>query len=528
MSGLAEELVRLAGWEVLFSVVLFVIVLGLTRVLRNASPVLRHGLWGLVLLRLLLPVDLSLPFSLGDLAARAQLSPSVEGSWVEEWALSDGAQPEAVTLGDAALVDSGTWAESGAWTLLLGALWLGGVVVVGGVIAERRRRYRRVIGGAAPVREARVDAIVRRWKRRLGVRRRVRMVTSGDLQTPFTSGSLRPVVYLPRAVLRCEDRGVLEAVVAHELAHVKRWDDLQLKFQLAVSVLYFFNPVAWLAASKMREESERICDALVLSRGDLSPLTYGRSVVAVLRLGLPDGPGVMPALGYNKKSLHMRIKSIMKMNGPAGRHRRVVYSLPAALAFGLFLLPMAGASSERSVRSVEDDAATTVEQARTLAQEPGVRLANPMPGSRVSAAWGPMINPFTGKEQHHRGVDLAGQPSAQVQAAGAGVVEEATTDYSGGADHGTVVILDHGGGVKTFYSHLDSLAVQKGQRVSSGDVLGTQGSTGKTTGPHLHFEVWVNGEFVDPALYVTDWRGRGHRLEVPDLKSRTRPPHRHR
>ena len=104
---------------------------------------------------------------------------------------------------------------------------------------------------------------------------------------------------------------------------------------------------------------------------------------------------------------------------------------------------------------------------------------------------------------------MVGKPGSEIHAAAAGRVEEATTDYAGGAAHGTVVILDHGGGIKTFYSHLDRLDVAKGQSVACGEVLGTQGTTGKVTGAHLHFEVWENGEFRDPALFVSEWREEG-------------------
>jgi murein DD-endopeptidase MepM/ murein hydrolase activator NlpD len=494
-SAAADHLVWVGRWELLFSIALFVIVFGLTRALRNASPVLRHALWGLVLLRLVLPVGLTSPFSVGGLVAQGTAATGAESAWVGEWPELPVA-PGTAGLGGEAM-GSGAGAESASDGLPVVALWLVGVVAVGAVLVGRRRRYGRVIRAAEPVRDVRARAVAEAWREKFGVRRSVRLVTSGELSTPFTSGSVRPVIYLPEAALRHEDSAVVESVIGHEMAHIKRWDDLQLILQLIVSVLYFFNPVAWLAAGRMREESERICDALVLSHGALAPATYGRCIVAVVRLGFPSEAGPMPALSNSKKRLHMRIKSIMKMKAAATRRFRVAYSIPTAFAFGVFLLPMAS--------GVRSDVSPEAEVAVAPQQEADVALANPMHGSRVSAAWGPMINPFTGEQEHHRGVDLVGGASAQVHAAGDGLVEEATAEYSGGPDHGTVVVLDHGGGIKTFYSHLGSLAVREGQRVSQGDVLGTQGVTGKTTGPHLHFEVWVNGEYADPALYVADW-----------------------
>ena len=192
----------------------------------------------------------------------------------------------------------------------------------------------------------------------------------------------------------------------------------------------------------------------------------------------------------------MRLKSIKK--GRSVRRANVVYSLPVALTFGLLLLPMATGSVERSNAEVANAAALDSPQ--------DVVLANPMPGARVTSAWGLTTNPFTGVEAHHRGIDLADKSRSAVHAAADGVVEVATTDYTGGENHGTVIIIDHGDGLKTFYSHLDVLLVEVGDRVSQGDRIGRQGSTGKVTGPHLHFEVWESGEYVDPARFVADWQ----------------------
>jgi hypothetical protein len=81
-SAAADHLVWVGRWELLFSIALFVIVFGLTRALRNASPVLRHALWGLVLLRLVLPVGLTSPFSVGGLVAQGTAATGAESAWV--------------------------------------------------------------------------------------------------------------------------------------------------------------------------------------------------------------------------------------------------------------------------------------------------------------------------------------------------------------------------------------------------------------------------------------------------------------
>ncbi len=85
-------------------------------------------------------------------------------------------------------------------------------------------------------------------------------------------------------------------------------------------------------------------------------------------------------------------------------------------------------------------------------------------------------------------------------------MEQATTEYEGGAAYGTVLIIDHGSGVKTLFAHLGRLTVETGEWVKRGQQVALQGATGKVTGPHVHFEVWIDGENRNPAELVADWR----------------------
>jgi len=98
----------------------------------------------------------------------------------------------------------------------------------------------------------------------------------------------------------------------------------------------------------------------------------------------------------------------------------------------------------------------------------------------------------------HTGVDLGCGNGTPIGAAGDGVVVSA--GWNGG--YGNAVVIDHGNGLATLYGHQSSLAASPGQRVSTGQTIGYVGSTGYSTGPHLHWEVWVNGTPVDPMGYV--------------------------
>lgn len=121
----------------------------------------------------------------------------------------------------------------------------------------------------------------------------------------------------------------------------------------------------------------------------------------------------------------------------------------------------------------------------------------PVSGSVVSG-FGYRVHPITGQYTMHTGIDIAVGYGVPIHAADSGTVIYAT--WMGG--YGNVIIVDHGGGISTLYAHQSSLAAGNGARVSRGQVIGYVGSTGFSTGPHLHFEVRLNGNPVNPMSYL--------------------------
>ena len=120
----------------------------------------------------------------------------------------------------------------------------------------------------------------------------------------------------------------------------------------------------------------------------------------------------------------------------------------------------------------------------------------------TSSGFGERLSPFTGLQTMHHGIDI-------VAAAGTPIVSPATGLVSTGTDKslGNYVTIDHGRGLQTYYGHLARIAVATGHRVERGTVIGYVGSTGLSTGPHLHYEIQVNGRPVNPTKYILDERG---------------------
>jgi murein DD-endopeptidase MepM/ murein hydrolase activator NlpD len=124
----------------------------------------------------------------------------------------------------------------------------------------------------------------------------------------------------------------------------------------------------------------------------------------------------------------------------------------------------------------------------------------PVKSGWISSFFGKRTDPMTGKASWHRGIDFAGKYGNEVIAVSDGVVSWSGDRYG----FGNLVEIKHGNGYVTRYAHNQELNVAVGDQVQQGETIALMGSTGRSTGPHVHFEVWHNGKAVDPAKYVRD------------------------
>ena len=130
---------------------------------------------------------------------------------------------------------------------------------------------------------------------------------------------------------------------------------------------------------------------------------------------------------------------------------------------------------------------------------PAIPPMNPDPESyRVSSTFGYRRDPFSKKSQKHNGVDFAMKSGTPLYATGDGVVEAVKYQLFGYGHH---VVIDHGFGYKTKYAHMGTITVAEGMKVKRGECIGLSGNTGKSSGPHLHYEVLYKGAHVNPANY---------------------------
>lgn len=150
---------------------------------------------------------------------------------------------------------------------------------------------------------------------------------------------------------------------------------------------------------------------------------------------------------------------------------------------------------ETMVPQLELTKEAVVKQLQLLAVTPTIW---PTDSRRVTSTFGIRKDPFTRRATYHAGIDIGGNTGDPIYSAADGTVVEAGRSSS----HGLNVLINHSNGVQTHYSHMSKIIATVGSKVRKGDIIGELGSTGRSTGPHLHYEVIVKGEHVDPEPYL--------------------------
>jgi murein DD-endopeptidase MepM/ murein hydrolase activator NlpD len=235
-----------------------------------------------------------------------------------------------------------------------------------------------------------------------------------------------------------------------------------------------------------------VCAALVL----LGISTARGSALSVL--GLDSRDREMAVMQKRVTLLQDTIASLAKRDDQI----RLLAGLPAADSVGTTPATSAPIGIDTLIRRANDLSASFAEvsdrlskNVERLASTPSIMPTTGWLSSEFSRS---RFHPILHKARPHEGIDLAAPYGTPVVAPAAGTVERITTQNG----YGLVLEIDHGNGVETKYAHLSRVLVHMGQRVTRGEPIAAIGNSGLSTGPHLHYEVHVNGKVVDPLTYV--------------------------
>lgn len=190
-----------------------------------------------------------------------------------------------------------------------------------------------------------------------------------------------------------------------------------------------------------------------------------------------------------------RIAAVLKEVG-----RRVPKGAESRDAMGGPFVPMASDVDPEVFRDGVKLATAQIERFETLQKTAsGLPLMAPMNRGSITSRFGMRTDPFRRRPAMHTGIDFRAPSGEPARATAPGRVISA--GYSGG--YGNMVEIDHGGGLTTRFAHLSKIVAKKGQSVAKGDIIGQTGSTGRSTGPHLHYEIRVNGRPIDPMTFIS-------------------------
>jgi len=199
------------------------------------------------------------------------------------------------------------------------------------------------------------------------------------------------------------------------------------------------------------------------------------------------------------RALHAKMWEAFGPEAGAEEETGIGGAAPDALATGVE--PPRGEELDLLASSVAEEEPRLRELARVIGRAGTIVHALPLRWpvhGPVKSGYGLRRSPWSGAPEHHEGIDIGSPPGTPVEAPAAGSVVEASSQ----GDFGKHVMLDHGNGVRSLYGHLKRVDVKVGQRVAKGQVIGLVGSTGRSTGPHLHYEVLMAGKPVDPSRFL--------------------------
>lgn len=463
--------------QIIHSSLYFLVLWPFIHKLGATRPALASCLCWLVLLRLLVPVHISSPFSLASWLGTID-------EFVVGWPEYNSVQPDAMEQNHFSQVEVSHM--YGYLLIIAGCLWLCLSSFLAMEYLSYRKKFKNLASNGTILQHAYLNDMVVEWKANFNITRKIRVVSSSEAEFPFSIGSVAPVIALPMDLLRKSRQHTLRTILAHELAHVKRLDDLSILILIIFKCVFFFFPIVWLCNKYLHEFREKLCDREVLSLNSIEPLSYAQTL---LQLGSKSNH--LHSLISDPVAKAAESQLLIKRISYLNRHNCLKRTMPMkyfifVLSTCGFLFPIASHTS-----STQSDSGFT----------------SPVENGWISSKYGnralPM-GPDKGKMKFHNGIDIAGKTGTPVLAVRDGVIIEAVS-VEENLTHsalGSYVVVAHANNYLSKYTHLEEIHVINGQKITAGSKLGSLGSSGMATGPHLHFELLHNSVAVDPETLI--------------------------
>lgn len=340
-------------------------------------------------------------------------------------------------------------------------------------------------------------------QRQFLMKNKVSILQSDEAISPMVLGLLRPKLILPSHMfqLPIEQQTLL---IEHEINHLKRRDLFWLFSTHLLQTAFWFMPFYRFVNKKLTLAIEVECDQQVLEVYPTKSKSYGQALINVARQTRTAFVPQVAAINHGQlDELKQRLLITQNINKQEGNNtmKRFSYLLSSTA-----LVLLSWTLNAKDVKSITVDDFKHLHVHATKNMKDNVEVEkidglwlNPVKTAKVSSSF--KAKERFRKSKPHLGIDLAAAQGDEIVAASSGVVIIADNSTLH-KNYGNVVIIDHGEGVVTLYAHMENIAVQVGDVVGAGHFIGTVGSTGRSTGPHLHFEVLAEKSHVDPASLI--------------------------
>ena len=275
-------------------------------------------------------------------------------------------------------------------------------------------------------------------------------------------------------------------LLLHEFTHAKQMHSIDVILLELILVLQWFNPFIYRYRLAFKEVHEYLADrGVLMAKND--KIAYQKLILDQIEKSF----SINLASQFNYSLTKNRIKMMTRIKSGKLSKFKTLLVLPLV---AILLM----AFSINTSKEININLKQTNSQTNSI---PSIFPVKKVEGVKISSSFGMMIDPFTKKERMHKGVDVKAPKGTPVYATADGLIREVKQNHVEGKSYGKFIIIDHEGGYSTLYSMLSKYNVIEGQEVKQGDVIGFIGSTGRSTGPHLHYEIKKNGENVDPEKY---------------------------
>lgn len=498
---ISNLVVVLIADQLLHTLLLFIVVLMLCLVMGGRYLRLQLALMVLVCMRPLIPVHWQTDYSLRELVT--ELFPTLE-------ALPPLFQLERVDL--VMLLSGPMFLEWPFFTrsMMLSATWLFLSTLLVWRLFRLRRRYWKAVDAAVPVGDPAVLELLERVRKGLGVKRRVELVAGSEVVSVFTIGTLRPVIFLPDTMLCSLGRGAMLTLLAHEMAHIKRCDDLWGMLIAIVQRIFFFFPVFWFIGRHWEEQREIVCDSLAMKSSRQSAGEYADGLLDIVHYfrnrGTASERNLAPSLSLRRRGYRARLLALREYSLPYTQESALVLS--GILLVIVFVMPMHSPEAASVALQERSRAALPPNLERLNLPLGPEHVIDGLRDIRVKAPLGLGTLKFV-----HNGLDIRLPKGAPVLSPGPGTVVgvvDSPIDGIAKRTGGYVEIL-HDNGVMASYHYVGFSTLEIGQRITAGEEIGrvlankysprvfseelVEGGGPPT---RLHISMSYNGVVIDP------------------------------